>query len=108
MIICLLQLGTDLRDPDHPYHMTDYVDGQAQQQHPLFTIHKEGFQIIFYYDDVEVCNPLGSKAKIHKLSKLYNYTELWPKLRLLETVQIKTCSIVSLEFSYERDALASK
>ena len=25
-------------------------------------------QIFLYYNDLEVCNPLGSKAKIHKLS----------------------------------------
>ena len=37
--------------------------------HPLFSSHRQALQIHFYYDDVEVCNPLGSKAKIHKLGK---------------------------------------
>lgn len=26
-------------------------------------------QINIYYDDAEVCNPLGSKSKVHKLGK---------------------------------------
>lgn len=33
--------------------------------------HSMALQIFFYYDDVEVCNPFGSKAKLHKLSKQY-------------------------------------
>ena len=43
--------------------------------HPLFSSHRQALQIHFYYDDVEVCNPLGSKAKIHKLGKkmIINY-----------------------------------
>ena len=39
--------------------------------HPLFSIHAGGLQIFFYFDKVEVCNPLGSKIKIHKLD-MYN------------------------------------
>ena len=35
----------------------------------LFQEQPNGLQIHFYYDDVEVHNPLGSKAKVHKLGK---------------------------------------
>ena len=28
-------------------------------------------EIIAYYDDVEMCNPIGSRAKKHKLGKLH-------------------------------------
>ena len=49
--------------------LEDYCDGQVFKSHPLFSIHKNALQIYFYYDDLEVCNPLGSKAKIHKLGK---------------------------------------
>ena len=41
-----------------------------------FSSHREALQIHFYYDDVEVCNPLGSKAKIHKLGKKNDYIYL--------------------------------
>ena len=32
-------------------------------------------QLTLYYDDLEVCNPFGSKAKIHKLGTYYTYNE---------------------------------
>ena len=49
--------------------LADYCDGSVYKSHPLFSRNKQGLQIIAYYDDVEVCNPLGSKAKKHKLGK---------------------------------------
>ena len=44
--------------------------------------HEDAVQIIIYHDAVEVCNPLGSHAGIHKLDMFY-YTlgNLSPKLR---------------------------
>jgi len=51
----------------HP--LSDFCDGQVYQSHPLFSVHSTALQIFFYFDDLEVCNPLGSKAKIHKISK---------------------------------------
>ena len=47
----------------------DYADGAASKEHALFSVDKSALQVFFYYDDLEVCNPLGSKAKTHKLSK---------------------------------------
>ena len=47
--------------------LEDYCDGEAFTSHPLFSVQFNALQIFFYYDDIEVCNPLGSKAKIHKL-----------------------------------------
>lgn len=29
----------------------------------------DALQIIFYYDDAEICNPLGSKRLIHKIGR---------------------------------------
>ena len=49
--------------------MNDYCDGKVFKEHPLFTTHKNSLQINLYFDELEVCNPLGSKAKIHKLGK---------------------------------------
>ena len=45
----------------------DYCDGTDFQNHELFVEHPKSLQINIYYDDVEVANPLGSKAKVHKL-----------------------------------------
>jgi hypothetical protein len=47
--------------------LADYCDVSVYKLHPLFSQNNQGLQIIAYYDDVEVCNPLGSKAKKHKL-----------------------------------------
>jgi len=51
--------------------MMDFCDGEFFKQHPVFRKHPTALQIIIYYDDIEVANPLGSKAGTHKLGKLY-------------------------------------
>ena len=53
--------------------MHDICDGALFKENGLFQEHSNGLQIQFYYDDVEVCNPLGSKAKVHKLGNSLNY-----------------------------------
>ena len=47
--------------------LEDYCDGESFKVHPLFSRHKESLQILFYYDEVEICNPLGSSRGKHKL-----------------------------------------
>ena len=36
----------------------DYCDGEAYKEHPLFSKCTQALQLLFYYDDVEVVNPL--------------------------------------------------
>lgn len=50
--------------------MMDYCDGDGFKKHPLFSKYPHAIQIILYYDDVEICNPLGSRRTKHKLGKL--------------------------------------
>ena len=45
----------------------NYCDGTVYKSHPLFSQYSPVIQLILYYDDVEICNPLGSRAKKHKL-----------------------------------------
>lgn len=45
--------------------MEDFCDGRAFAEHPLFSLHSNGLQVFFYFDELEVCNPLGSKTKLH-------------------------------------------
>ena len=47
--------------------LEDFCDGEVFTSHPLFSCHCNALQILLYFDELEVCNPLGSKAKIHKL-----------------------------------------
>lgn len=49
--------------------MEDYCDGSTYKEHSLFSSNPTALQIMLYYDDVEICNPLGSRAKVHKLGK---------------------------------------
>ena len=39
----------------------DYCDGSDFQKHPLYSHEKNALQILLYYDEVEICNPLGTK-----------------------------------------------
>ena len=52
--------------------LSDYCDGSYFKSHPMFAKHSNALQIFFFYDDIEMCNPLGSHTKKHKLGKMIN------------------------------------
>ena len=52
---------------DQPGYCSDFCDGEAFKRNPVFSLHKDALQIMFYYDDLEIRNPLDSKKSIHKL-----------------------------------------
>lgn len=56
-----------MREPDV---LKDFCDGHVLNNHRLFSVHRNGLQILFYFDDIEVVNNLGSHKKVHKLGKL--------------------------------------
>lgn len=49
--------------------LSDYCDGLVYKSHPLFSASANipCLELMLYYDDAEVCNPLGSRSKKHKL-----------------------------------------
>ena len=49
--------------------MKDYCDGETFSTHPLFSVKSNALQFFLYFDELEVCNPLGSKTKTHKLGQ---------------------------------------
>lgn len=51
--------------------MGDVCDGELFRTHQLFSVDPQSLQIILYYDDVEVCNPLGASVKKHKLGMFF-------------------------------------
>ena len=53
----------------HSTVLKDYCDGLVLKQHLLFSLYNNALQILLYYDDVEVVNPIGSHRKVHKLGK---------------------------------------
>ena len=52
---------------------TDYSDGSNTKFHPVIAEHPNSLQIVGYYDELEICNPLGSKVKKHKLGLVFLY-----------------------------------
>ena len=58
-------------------YLADYCDGSDFKNHCLFSSDPISLQIMLYFDEVEVCNPLGSKTKIHKLGKSFSVIHVW-------------------------------
>ena len=52
--------------------MGDFCDGEQFKEHALFKDDPTALQICLYYDDLEICNALGSKTKKHKLGTYDN------------------------------------
>ena len=48
-------------------YLSDFCDTDFFQNHPLFGVDPCTLQLLLYFDEVEVCSPLGSKANKHKL-----------------------------------------
>uniref|UniRef100_A0A1X7UBD0 C2H2-type domain-containing protein n=1 Tax=Amphimedon queenslandica TaxID=400682 RepID=A0A1X7UBD0_AMPQE len=85
----------------------DFIFNDAYKDHLLFQDHPNALQIMLYYDDVEVCNPIGSKAKIHKLGLFY-YTlgNLSPKYRSsMVTIQLVAIVKYTLLQRYGHEAI---
>ena len=52
-------------DSDHI--MLDLCDGSYYRSHSLFNETHLALQICLYFDELEVCNLIGSKGSIHKI-----------------------------------------
>ena len=50
--------------------LSDFCDGSYYKAHTLFNGREPTLQIFLYFDELEVCNPLGSKRIKHKIGKL--------------------------------------
>ena len=62
--------------------MEDFCDGHVFSEHPLFSSDRCALQIIGYYDEVELCNPLGAYVKRHKLGLVFfALANIHPKFR---------------------------
>jgi hypothetical protein len=48
-----------------------FKDGTRYKQSDFFERHPNALQLLLYNDDIEVANPLGAKASVHKLSMYY-------------------------------------
>ena len=48
----------------------DICDGDLFASHPVFQRNEKALQIIGYYDELTLTNPIGSRAKKHKIGNL--------------------------------------
>ena len=73
----MLQNAPDVRHEIQHFHgskdrvMRDMCDGSIYKSHSIFREDEHALQIIAYYDEIELCNPLGSSTKKHKLGYLF-------------------------------------
>ena len=79
--------------------MEDVCDGTLFSQHPLFGNDPYALQIISFFDELELCNPLGTHVKKHKLAiVLFTLGNIHPKyrssLRLIHLVIAATAPVV--------------
>ena len=54
-----------------PNTLIDFCDGSAFNEHLLYSKDHKALQIVLYFDELEICNPLGSRKKKHKLGICY-------------------------------------
>ncbi len=60
----------------------DFCDGTVFKNHPIFSNDPHALQVIAYHDELELCNPLGSHVKQHKLGIVfYSLANIHPKHR---------------------------
>ena len=55
----------------HDLFLNDFCDGTFVKEHPLFSFCGNALQIIAYFDELEVTNPIGSYVNTHKLGCLF-------------------------------------
>ena len=51
--------------------LSDFCDGVTFKDHPLFQSDVNALQIVGYYDELEIVNPIGTYVKKHKLGCLF-------------------------------------
>ena len=53
--------------------LRDYCDGSVFKSHPIFSLDPHALQVVAYYDELEVVNPIGSYIKKHKLGCMFYF-----------------------------------
>lgn len=60
---------TDIKVNNNAY--THFVDGDIYKNNSFFQNNSNAIQLQLFFDEFEVCNPLGSKTSIHKIGAFY-------------------------------------
>ncbi|KAK3911240.1 Zinc finger protein 605 [Frankliniella fusca] len=76
--------------------LRSYLDGRRCKDNPLISRHPRIIRLQLYWDDVEVCNPLGSKTSIHKIAAFYFSIQNLPAV---ESSQLSSIYLLALAYS---------
>ena len=76
--------------------LEDFCDGQLVERNPLFSTDPQALQIIAYYDELELCNPLGTHKKKPKLGILLSMLgNVPPKYRsTFRAINLVACAAI--------------
>ena len=79
--------------------LCDYSDGDAYASHPLFGADKMAIRLHLYVDDFEVCNPIGSRRSVHKLTAVYFligniHPKYWSSAANIHLALLARCKVV--------------
>ena len=75
----LLECPNILQEIEHCHDSGDKIlwdmcDGSVFKSHPIFQQDRKALQVIAYFDELELCNPLGSNVKKqHKTGKIMTF-----------------------------------
>ena len=62
--------------------LSDFCDGSLFKTHPIFSTNPHALQIILYYDELEIANPIGCFVKQHKIGcVMFSLGNVHPKFR---------------------------
>ena len=53
--------------------MSDVCDGHYYSSHPVFSCNDKALQIVAYYDELVLTNPLMSRRNNYKIGKFYSF-----------------------------------
>lgn len=75
--------------------LNDIDDGTIVHTHPLLSLQGNSLKIVLYFDDVELCNPIGTRRLIHKVGLFYySVMNLEPKFRSrLESINLYAAAL---------------
>ena len=68
-------------------YLGDFCDGSLFKGHTLFQIYTDALQFILHFDELEVCNPLGSHSGVHKLG-IHIICSMYTKCTVLHVMYI--------------------
>ena len=96
----LLEDRTIIEYIDNPHQrlddkLEDFCDGELFINHPIFSVDPCALQIIAYFDELEVCNPLGTHTKLYKLGIiLFTLGNIPPKFRsTFRAINLVACAV---------------